>query len=291
MRNESAVAMLAIVALAACGGGPVCCVNGSPTGGVSPFISFRAFNEAPASVPVRAPAVSTGWSSGSRNGPEAATFDLTLDHNHTPTLLGIESPSRSASWSGEEIRCSGARCALDNGSDVGTFLEPGTNGWNYQTFGYWISPSAGTTAMSMGNPTPPTTALALSRGSYTGTSSGLYFNGSSTYEHSSQMRAEVDFGARTIDFSTSGTHLSQSGSSFSVPAAQLDMTGSLAISDGYQFSGPVRTRSFFFGVFSFRGTATGTFYGPQAEEIGGVYTLSPSTGGTARVTGGFGGSR
>jgi hypothetical protein len=278
--------------MSACGGGPVCCVDGSPAGGVSPLISFKAFSETPASQTVRASAVSAGWSSGSQTGPAAATVDLTLDSAGLPTRIDIASESGASTWSGDEINCSGPRCRLDNGAEVGSFLDPGANGWNYQSFGYWIAPSGGTSGISIGNPTPPTAVLSLSRATYSGTASGLYFNGSSTYEHSAQMSAEVDFGARTIGFSTSGTHLFQSGSSSSVPVAQLDMAGTLSISDGYQFSGPVRTRGFFFGAFgSFRGTATGTFYGPQAEEIGGVYTLSPSSGGSARLTGAFGGSR
>lgn len=293
MRHESAgVLVTTVVLLSACGGGPVCCVEGSPTGGAGTVLSFRAFSETPASQTVRASAVTAGWSSASQTGPEAATVDLTLGGTGLPTLIDIASESGAASWSGDEISCSGTRCRLDNGAEVGTVLEPGANGWNYQTFGYWIAPSGSTSGVSIGNPTPPTAVLSLSRATYGGTSSGFYFNGSSTYEHSAQMSAEVDFAARTIGFSTSGTRLFQSGSSFSVPAAQLDMTGTLSISDGYQFSGPVRTRSLFFGVFgSFRGTATGTFYGPQAEEIGGVFTLSPTNGGAARLSGGFGGSR
>lgn len=293
MRNGSSVSLLACVGLlAACGGGPVCCVDGSPTGGAGVVTSFRAFSETPATQTVRAPALYTGWSSGSRTGPEAASIDLAMDGTGSPTLIDIASESAAATWSGDEISCSGTRCALDNGSDVGSFLDPGANGWNYQTFGYWVSTTGSASAVSAGNPTPPTAVLSLSRATYSGTSSGLYFNGSATYEHSAHMTADVDFAARSVSFATSGTQLLQSGSSFSVPAAQLDMTGTLSISDGYQFSGPVRTRGLFFGVFgSLSGTASGTFYGPQAEEMGGVFTLSPTRGGTARLSGGFGGSR
>ena len=117
-------------------------------------------------------------------------------------------------------------------------------------------------------------------------------NGDGTvYQHAAQMSAEVNFSSRTIGFSTTGTQLTASNSSFSRGAPQLNMSGTLSV-EGAQFSGRVQTPGFGFGgLGSFTGTASGTLYGPDAEEIGGVFDLRSFSGGSARLTGAFGGKR
>jgi hypothetical protein len=50
-----------------------------------------------------------------------------------------------------------------------------------------------------------------------------------------------------------------------------------------QFSGSITSGN------GLAGSATGRFYGPKAEEIGGVYGLQSSNG--SRMVGGFGGKR
>ncbi|HEX5477193.1 MAG TPA: hypothetical protein VFX09_05000, partial [Burkholderiales bacterium] len=62
--------------------------------------------------------------------------------------------------------------------------------------------------------------------------------------------------------------------------------GTLTYTNGINhFSGPVITG----GATPLTGNATGRFYGPSVEEIGGVYSLSGT--GLSRMLGGFGGKR
>jgi hypothetical protein len=64
----------------------------------------------------------------------------------------------------------------------------------------------------------------------------------------------------------------------------LDLRGNWNYAPGTsQFSGSVKTVN-----GDLTGSASGRFYGPTAQEIGGVYGL---TGGGATMLGGFGGKR
>jgi hypothetical protein len=64
---------------------------------------------------------------------------------------------------------------------------------------------------------------------------------------------------------------------------ELDLSGSLSWAAGVNnFSGQVQTRD-----GNLNGSASGKFYGPTAQEIGGTYQLGG--GGVSRMVGGFGG--
>jgi hypothetical protein len=98
------------------------------------------------------------------------------------------------------------------------------------------------------------------------------------------MSANVDFGVRTVVFTTSGTQaLTASGTA--LPNAQgLNLSGTAQYSIGTnQFVVPVTTAN-----SQLSGNANGRFYGPAAQEIGGVYNL---TGSGASMGGAFGGKQ
>jgi hypothetical protein len=71
------------------------------------------------------------------------------------------------------------------------------------------------------------------------------------------------------------------------PNSNLNLSGTLSyLAGSNQFSGTVNTTSM-------SGIATGKFYGPSAQEIGGTFSVSNGTvgsGGSAYI-GGFGGKR
>jgi hypothetical protein len=100
------------------------------------------------------------------------------------------------------------------------------------------------------------------------------------------MTAVVDFQSRNIAFSTTNTVLT--GSSSTLPS-NLDLTGNWSYGTGTsEFSGTVSTTP----AGNLSGSATGRFYGPNAEEIGGVYSLTSNTmGDRSTMIGGFGGKR
>ena len=186
MRCESAVPMLMLGMLSACGGGPVCCVDAGAGGGVRPIASFVAFSEIGAGETARATAVTQTSSSPAQAAPAAGgSVDLTFDADDMPTMVTVETAGATAVWSGDDIDCGGARCSLNNGEAVGTLIDPGAAGWNYQTFGYWIdgSGSRSVTAFSTGSPTPAAALMSRAAARYAGTAGGLYVNGDGTVSY------------------------------------------------------------------------------------------------------------
>jgi hypothetical protein len=290
MRGVSAVAiLLSLGVLSACGGGGGGGGPGGGTGGVKPTPATPFFV---AGETMESNALAQSVSISSRPPSDTdGTVSLTLDDAGTPDNLVVDlspaSPGADGTWSGDEIVCSGGNCALADSDDVGTLANPTALGWSFQTFGYWIQEPTGaerqTIVFSTGSPTPADAVLSVATATYSGKSGGLYVNGADVLEHRADMTADVDFGARTIDFRTTGTQTMPVGTSTATAAPHLNMTGSLAIT-GMQFTGEVNTAN------SINGTATGRFYGPDAQEIGGVYLCNCAVG-TEYFTGAFGGKR
>lgn len=162
-----------------------------------------------------------------------------------------------------------------------------TLGWNYQDFGIWVT-GAGTGsgtygAASFGAATAGGSVPTTGTATYTGVTGGRYGSvGGPAYFTSSNLTSNVDFAARTLSFTTSGSQQSTSllAGSFSANTA-LDLTGSLTYSAGSnQFTGSVNNTG-----STLTGTATGRFFGPAAQEIGGTFGL---TGTAGNYGGGFG---
>ena len=74
----------------------------------------------------------------------------------------------------------------------------------------------------------------------------------------------ADFGARSLGFASSGTTVNGAA------APSLDLRGALTYAPGQgRFSGSVANAS-----GSLRGSTSGQFYGPRAEELGGVFVAA-----------------
>ncbi len=162
------------------------------------------------------------------------------------------------------------------------------NNWNYQTFGIWETgrgTGSGTAgAVSVGAATAgssiPTSGTATYSGHFGGASSDA--NGVDVITTGSAS-VLADFANRSLAFSTTGSkYVSPVASTPSwINKSSLDMTGTLTYSAATNsFSGAVSDS------FIGSGTATGKFYGPNAEEIGGVFSLTGA--GTLVHAGGFG---
>ena len=251
------------------------------------------------------PTDTTVTSVGTVTAVENATATVSYDSSRTLTSLSISTPSASVSWStgrGDTIDCTSAfgLCAAENRSATATGVaaDPDDLGWNYQTFGVWtyetssaVSPRTGNIgAISVGAKTPvsalPTTGTAV----YNGLSAGFYVDSAGQpYLTGADVSATVDFGpARSVQFTTSNTNRANLNTGVSVGDANLNLSGTLSIATGTsQFTGTVTT-----GGAPLAGTATGSFYGPAYEEIGGIYNLkNPAPGSTEALIGGFGGNR
>jgi hypothetical protein len=126
-----------------------------------------------------------------------------------------------------------------------------------------------------GQETPFAAIPSTGSATYLGTLNGNYFDGTATaYAVRADLTATADFAARSVDFSTLGTEtvvlLPLGGTGAIASRNDLNINHSpLTIgTNTNQFSGTVTD------VGGRTGTATGRFYGPAANEIGGVYSLS-----------------
>jgi hypothetical protein len=166
--------------------------------------------------------------------------------------------------------------------------EPTAFGWEYQTFGVWVT-GAGTGsgtygAASIGAATAGSSVPVTGTATYTGYTGGQYIaSDGSDYFTSSNMTAVANFAAKSLAFATSGTAITPDLLTES-PATTLNMSGTLTYSPGSnQFTGNVSTTG------GLTGTATGRFYGPTAQEIGGTFGVTGA--GITTYGGAFGGKR
>jgi hypothetical protein len=222
----------------------------------------------------------------------ASSARLTYDGSRNLSAMSFAAPGSSASYSGGEINCgSGVGCTGENANSVALAADPNAFGWNYQSYGVWFKDTGPTTfevgAMSAGAVTPGSSVPLSGPGNFTGLSSGLYVDPSGVpFFTSAQVSAVVNWGGRSIAFSTSNStvaNLSTNGTPSS--NNDLNMTGTLTYGSGSsQFTGAVNATG-----AGLSGNATGRFYGPAAEEMGGVYGLTGS--GPSRMTGAFGARR
>jgi hypothetical protein len=156
----------------------------------------------------------------------------------------------------------------------------------YTTYGEWFNEvgSSGTVPgvigmLVVGQETAPGNIPTSGTATYLGATGGYYADGGTIGNYVSQFKADADFAARKLAVSTSGMQVD------GVLTPQLNYTGSLIYSAGSnQFSGPLSTVTPGAGS----GTATGKFFGPAAQEIGGVTDL---TVGSARAIGIFVGKK
>lgn len=231
----------------------------------------------------------------------ANTQKLTYDGNKTLSGMAFSTPSGGASFSrGNSLTftCNTGVCGGQTNSGLAIVIDgvSAPLGWNYQTFGVWGQIMSATTlqggAISAGIVTPAS-ALPTTVGTFTftGLANGFFVEtvgGPSglVYFTTASMTANVDFNAGTVGFSTSGTQQVPITGVAGFARPGLDLSGNLVYDPSVnRFAGQVKTGV---GGVSVSGNATGRFYGPSAQEIGGTFNLT-GTGGT--YIGGFGGRR
>jgi hypothetical protein len=159
-------------------------------------------------------------------------------------------------------------------------------GWAYQTFTVWQEglglPNGSMGAASVGAITPGTSVPQTGAANFYGLMSGIY-NDAGGQDHVvlADMRLNVNFAAHSAAFTTSGT-IDRTGVRYS----DLDITGTfVSLPNHPALFGTLNTARL-------TGTSSAQFYGPAAEEVGGVFTLTPKSGtGLERLAGAFGGKR
>lgn len=298
-----------LVTLAACGGG-----GGGGDGAVEvPFSSFSSIvpNQ---TVVMNASAVTanvtymtdpfTGDVTVQTAGftPEGAgTVRLTYDGSRALNGIAINTPQPNSSVSFNQgtpnhaISCGSGTCLAESPTASAVAADPFFFNWNYQTFGVWgVDTGPGNTvfgALSAGSVTPGA-ALPMTGTSvlFTGITAGFYVNPSGVpHGTAATVNATVNFTNQTILFNTFGTTVVNANTPGATPTlnTDLNLTGNLSYAPGVNaFSGTVSAAP----STGLTGQASGRFYGPAAEEMGGTYTLGHPTN-VSRLMGGFGAKR
>lgn len=178
-----------------------------------------------------------------------------------------------------------------NGEDYILSANPYDFGWDYQTFGTWVTGAgtgSGTVGVaSIGWTTSASSVPTTGTATYTGYTGGRYAGSDGTeYFTSSNLSASANFASRSIGVATTNTYKTTSLSSPGSADSNLNFTGTATYSAGSnQFSGAMTTGS------GLTGTLTGLFYGPSAEEIGGTFGFQAGSGVPETYAGSFGAER
>jgi hypothetical protein len=201
--------------------------------------------------------------------------------------IQIETHGTNVTWdtrNGDTIDASGPIINISSGNpadknNIALMGNPtaSANNWEYQTFGAWMTdrskPDSRFGSLSMGAQTAGSAIPKTASATFTGSAGGIYIDSSAKdYTVSSAMTMVADFANRTMDFRTSGTKITNIDTMSTMAAANLDMTGNLTYAAGKnKFIGNVLATGL-------SGTTTGHFYGPTAEEVGGVFNLTGAAG-------------
>lgn len=158
---------------------------------------------------------------------------------------------------------------------------------NYVTYGKWVVPQSppihfADNYLVFGTITPPAAVPRSGSASYNAILDGTYEKGASTYHLGGNATFSASFGTGIMGLSVTPVATALNGGS---PLTFGTLTGSGYITaDSSSFGATSRTRGAD-GVKTLF-SSTGNFYGPSAQEIGGVFTLTRSLGTTQLGEGG-----
>lgn len=280
-----------VMLLSACGGG-------GGGGGTVPTVAFTSFATLEPNTKVNMAGISSevNWSGDPGTGAitsvspasavsTASTIGLTVDGDGEISKIVITSPTSSATFSEAAgdvlvpISGTGLSVAL-NVTDLSAYIgaNPFELGWNYQTFGIWETTNGGSSGtdgvISAGAPTAGTAIPTTGAATFTGIAAGEYIDPAGVASiTTATLTVNADFVARSLGFSTTGTTTTDDFSTY-IPNTGLNLSGTLFYAPGTNaFTGTLTSTS---GTLS--GPSSGRFYGPNAEELGGVYFLKAGSG-------------
>ena len=307
MHKLLAISMVAF--LAACGGGGG--ASGNPPFGPAlvPFTSFTAV-QANTTADMRGMStVVNGTLSGGNvtsltppaTDTATTTGRLTYDGTRTLSAVSAVTPGGSISFSrsaNDTFTCNSGACGLTNAAGTASMviMEPTTMpapvNFNYQTFGAWNRLSSSTSfdagVFSLGAATPASAVPVTGTATFNGLANGFFApSAGAAVFTTANMTAIANFQAQSISFSTTNTQTVSLVNGATTPNGNLNLTGTFNYQPGSNlFSGAVATAPA--STIQMSGTGTGRFYGPTAQEIGGIYNLN-GTGGS--MIGSFGGKQ
>ena len=227
-----------------------------------------------------------GQSIGVVDGPRPATLETTTVGD-IPETVAIEVDGAAVTFSlvqGATLQNRGDVLSIQSsdGDAIALIVDDGDSTFAHQTFGAWISGltfgQGSVGAGSFGTRTGGDRVPVGTTATYTGASSGFAEVDGEVGLSIATVRLVTDF--ETVVFLTDNTRIVDVVSLAESSAPQLNLSGVLSI-DGASFSGPVASAGS-------AGTAEGAFFGPNAEEAGGLFWTE---GPNVRYMGAFGASR
>lgn len=168
--------------------------------------------------------------------------------------------------------------ADDRFSSRAIVSNPRSLAWDYQSFGVWETgldaDSGYYGAMSLGAATAGTAIPVSGTADFSGKVVGNYVNNAGTgHTVLANLNVRVDWGTQSLNLSTTGTRMTYNEAEVPFSAnPSLDMSNqTLSYAAGTNsFSGTLTTPG------GLSGNSSGTFYGPNAQELGGVFFLRGS---------------
>jgi len=226
-------------------------------------------------------ATATGASYTQKRDGTSLLTDVTIVSATGTNISFATSSGSTFEEAGDVIEASNA-----SGSNAALVASADSLGWNYQSFGVWITgldTGSGTVGgMTVGASTAGASVPTTGSATYLGVAGGVYMAPDGTLGPAgSDMSAGANFATRSISFSTTGSNFPEDGAT---AAPGLDLSGTLTYSAGSaSFTGNITSAG------GMAGTADGVFYGPAAQELGGVFAVTGA--GFEGFIGGFGGER
>lgn len=162
-------------------------------------------------------------------------------------------------------------------ASYGLIANPRDLGWDYQSFGVWRTSNAAGNwikAISVGENGAVSVAPLSGAATFTGKLGGLYISPAGQGSvAASDLTVNANFSTRSLSFVSTNT-ITTIRQSSATAAPQLNLSGTLTYSPGSSaFTGTLTNAG---GTMS--GTSNGQFYGPTAQELGGVFAVkSPTT--------------
>lgn len=157
-------------------------------------------------------------------------------------------------------------------TSVALIADPYYLGYEYQSFGIWETQVATTGTVggvfSVGAPTAGSAIPTTGSASFAGNLAGSYVDPDGLQWFAfADLSVDVNFTTRTLDFNSELTSITDLLTP-DIPRSDLDLTGTLTYQPGINtFIGDVTSAG------GLTGSSTGQFYGPSAQELGGVFLL------------------
>lgn len=287
----STLTAAAFAAGCATGGGHGSCTGDCNSNGT---IDTRGESFACLFLPFLCPfiAANTGVKASPTTNGEASAVPFTA-WSAVPGGAVAEASSITTASSGEgtervSYTSSSSAAPVFEAREGGFVANPYALGWNYQSFGVWNDSASpdGMRASSFGAATPSSAVPTVGSATFSGKLGGGYV--SPTGERgaaTADLRVSASFSARSLDLASSRTTLVRDAGG-SVAAPHLDLRGSLTYAPGSS----TFTGSLVNSAGTMTGSSTGRFYGPAAQELGGVFVMrSPTT--SEKLTGAYGAKR